>query len=130
MTYYCHFETSIITSEILPLLHYGRLFCLAITYHRNINLFFVYLYVVNLYNDIGLTYVQCRKFDVAADVLTLALDTAYSLEGNLSKLKLAAVLQNLGAAKNSLGLHKEAISYNREAANIYGKVILPSLHFR
>ncbi|KAL4646731.1 tetratricopeptide repeat protein 24 isoform X1 [Arapaima gigas] len=68
-----------------------------------------------LYNDVGLTFCQLKMFQKAVGCFKQALPLAQSRPH-----KLAVVLQNMGAIHNTLGEHREALSYHQQAVTLYG----------
>ncbi|NXJ07186.1 TTC24 protein, partial [Odontophorus gujanensis] len=70
-----------------------------------------------LYNDIGLGYSQLCNFLLAAESFEHALAACHSTPGRNGE---AAVLQNLGAARNALQHFSAALAPHRRAAALHG----------
>ncbi|CAH1796544.1 unnamed protein product [Owenia fusiformis] len=73
-----------------------------------------------LYNDLGLTYTQCKQFAKAAQCFEEALPLARGTLGE--KKREAVVLQNLGAVYNSLGDFQRALGFHESAAGIHAEL--------
>ncbi len=75
-----------------------------------------------LYNDIGLGYSQLRIFPLAAESFERALTACRGAPGCSGE---AAVLQNLGAARNALRRFNAALAPHRRAAALHGTASRP-----
>ncbi|KAM6968150.1 uncharacterized protein ttc24 [Aplochiton taeniatus] len=70
-----------------------------------------------LYNDLGLSFSQLKLFPEAVSCYEGALASAQA-----QPARLAVVLQNLGAAHNSLNQYRQALDYHRQAAKLHGSL--------
>ncbi|XP_023932036.1 uncharacterized protein LOC106170949 [Lingula anatina] len=69
--------------------------------------------------DLGILYTQCREFSKAASCFEEGLPHCRGLSAD-EKTE-AVLLQNLGAAYNSLGDFQRALSFHQKAADLHGK---------
>ena len=72
-----------------------------------------------LYHDLGLVYTQCHEFARAATCFELALPLC-GQHGKSSHR--AVILQNLGAAYNSMHEYHHAVGFHEAAATLHGNI--------
>ncbi|XP_040267037.1 tetratricopeptide repeat protein 24 [Bufo bufo] len=96
------------SGHVLQILNEARMVCEHVT-RRDL--------LAKLYNDIGLSYAQLKVFALAVDCFQMALPLCQ--EDEADRHKEAVVLQNLGAAYNTLEQYEEGLEYHRKAASLH-----------
>ncbi|XP_032824685.1 tetratricopeptide repeat protein 24 isoform X1 [Petromyzon marinus] len=75
--------------------------------------------LARLYNELGLSFSQLQLFPAAVDCFERALPLS---EGVADAARRAAVLQNMGAVRNSQGQFQLALAFHRQAASLHGEL--------
>ncbi|XP_061426825.1 tetratricopeptide repeat protein 24 isoform X3 [Lethenteron reissneri] len=75
--------------------------------------------LARLYNELGLSFSQLQLFPAAVDCFERALPLS---EGVADAARRAAVLQNMGAVRNSQGQFQLALAFHRHAASLHGEL--------
>ncbi|XP_056402585.1 tetratricopeptide repeat protein 24 isoform X2 [Hyla sarda] len=96
------------SGHVLQILNEARMVCGHVT-RRDL--------LAKLYNDIGLSYAQLKIFPLAVECFGMALPLCQ--EDEALGHKEAVVLQNLGAAYNTLEQYEEGLDYHRRAASLH-----------
>ncbi|XP_069805869.1 tetratricopeptide repeat protein 24 [Dendropsophus ebraccatus] len=96
------------SGHVLQILNQTRMVCGTVT-RRDL--------LAKLYNDIGLSYAQLKVFSLAVECFQMALPLCQ--EDGADRHKEAVVLQNLGAAYNTLEQYEEGLDYHRRAASLH-----------
>ncbi|XP_073423234.1 tetratricopeptide repeat protein 24 [Dendrobates tinctorius] len=96
------------SGHVLQILNEARMVCEQLT-RKDL--------LAKLYNDIGLSYAQLKVFTLAVDCFQMALPLCQ--EDAAERHKEAVVLQNLGAAYNTLEQYDEGLEHHRKAAALH-----------
>ncbi|XP_077114478.1 tetratricopeptide repeat protein 24 isoform X2 [Ranitomeya variabilis] len=96
------------SGHVLQILNEARMVCEQLT-RKDL--------LAKLYNDIGLSYAQLKVFALAVDCFQMALPLCQ--EDAAERHKEAVVLQNLGAAYNTLEQYGEGLEHHRKASALH-----------
>ncbi|KAG9463109.1 hypothetical protein GDO78_022415, partial [Eleutherodactylus coqui] len=96
------------SGHVLQILNEARLVCDQVT-RKDL--------LAKLYNDIGLSFAQLKVFALAVECFQMALPLCQ--EDEADRYKEAVVLQNLGAAYNTLEQYEEGLNYHRRASSLH-----------
>ncbi|XP_068109638.1 tetratricopeptide repeat protein 24 isoform X2 [Hyperolius riggenbachi] len=96
------------SGHVLQILNEARMVCDHITRKDLLG---------KLYNDIGLSYAQVKVFSLAVECFQKALSLCQ--EDAADRNKEAVVLQNLGAAYNTLEQYEDGVEYHKRAASLH-----------
>ncbi|KAM9294544.1 tetratricopeptide repeat protein 24 [Gastrophryne carolinensis] len=96
------------SGHVLQILQEARMVCQHITRKELLG---------KLYNDVGLSYAQLKVFPLAVECFHKAL--IFCQEEDEDGHKVASVLQNLGAAYNTLEQYQDGVEYHRRAALLH-----------
>ncbi|XP_069584017.1 tetratricopeptide repeat protein 24 [Ranitomeya imitator] len=96
------------SGHVLQILNEARMVCEQLT-RKDL--------LAKLYNDIGLSYAQLKVFALAVDCFQMALPLCQ--EDAAERHKEAVVLQNLGAAYNTLEQYGEGLEHHKKASALH-----------
>ncbi|KAM4013757.1 tetratricopeptide repeat protein 24 isoform 1-T3 [Anomaloglossus baeobatrachus] len=96
------------SGHVLQILNEARMVCEQLT-RRDL--------LAKLYNDIGLSFAQLKVFSLAVECFHMALPLCQ--EDVAERHKEAVVLQNLGAAYNTLEQYDEGLEHHKKAAELH-----------
>lgn len=99
------------SGHVLQILNEARMVCEQVTRKDLLG---------KLYNDIGLSFAQLKVFALAVECFQVALPLCQEHEAD--RHKAAVVLQNLGAAYNTLEQYEEGLDYHRKAASLHSNI--------